>query len=92
MLSLGQLLFVSFVLCVSFAAAQSQETTNEVLRMNVSDNNRRLAELEKINADKRLSLIENDMGEVKWLGRSVAGAVIGQLLIAGLGVKRRNER
>ena len=94
----AQLLAVFLWFWVARALAQSQETINANVTYQISELYRRIAEVEGQGAkslstawdlDARMRLLEHDMNEVKWLGRSVAAAVIGQLVIAGMGWRRR---
>lgn len=49
---------------------------------------RRVSEIDK-DLSGRVKVLENDMAEVKWLTRGVTMAVIGQLVVAGMGLKER---
>lgn len=39
-----------------------------------------------------LAVLKDNMIEVKWLGRAVAGAIVGQLLIGWMGARTRRRR
>lgn len=52
---------------------------------------RRVAEIDK-GLSGRVLVLESDMAEVKWLTRGVTMAVIGQLVVAGMGLKDRKGR
>lgn len=49
----------------------------------------RVTALEKQETEARVKVLESDMAEVKWLGRGVAIAVVGQLVLGIFGDKRQ---
>jgi hypothetical protein len=51
-------------------------------------NNRRIDRLEDQRLDARLSTLESEMTEVKYLTRAVTGAVIVQLVLLGMARKK----
>lgn len=65
-------------------AAQPQDVLNERARLAIETLTRDVETIQQIQAEARLRLLEADMTEVKWLGRTVAAALIGQLVLAGL--------
>ncbi len=52
---------------------------------------RRIADIDK-DLSGRVRVLESDMAEVKWLSRAVTAAVIGQLVMAGMGLRERKGR
>ncbi len=81
----------AYFVCVRPIQAQSQDAINAVTLQQVGDARRRIEDLERQSIAPRLAVLEENMFEVKWLGRTVAAAVIGQLVLAGLSAsgKRR---
>lgn len=61
----------------------------EVLSERMDNLNRRVSVVENVEAGARLRVLESDMTEVKWLGRSVAVAVAAQLFALIIGDRRR---
>src|SRR5688572_24409711 len=72
----------TFFLIVGPLYGQSQEVLNERTRLQIDSNTRAIEKLEITKADARLTVLEGDMHEVKWLGRAVATALIGQFVLA----------
>lgn len=83
---------VGVVACLSVARAQSQETINAVIDQKMGTLDGRVSKLEAMNSDPRLRVLESDMTEVKWLGRSVAGLVAGQLVVLLFGLRNGKPR
>ena len=52
---------------------------------------RQLSDMDK-DLSGRVRVLESDMAEVKWLSRAVTAAVIGQLVMAGMGLRERKGR
>lgn len=82
--------------CLGVARAQSQETVNAVTQQHIGTIDSRITQIEdevrRNNADARLLVLESDMTEVKWLGRSVAGLVAGQLVVLLFGLRNGKPR
>ena len=94
-------------LCLESLAAPSatlQELQNDVarLRFQVEDNGRRISKLEEARetlarveiaarTEPRLAVLEDNMFEIKWLSRTVAGALVVQLLVNGAALMRRKN-
>lgn len=81
-------------LVIGAAFQPTQEGQYERLRMQVEDNARRIGRLEDVKdsaADfrARLAVLEDNMFELKWLSRTVAGALVLQLVSPVL-LRRRN--
>ena len=91
-LCLAELLIAAALFHGSRLLAQSQETINERVSIQQFVLEKRVDKLESIEAEARLRGLESDMGEVKWLGRTVALAVIGQLVLAALSMRQHSQR
>ena len=62
------------------------------LRLTLDDNSRRITKLEEIKElASRLAVLEDNMSEVKWLSRTVTAAFVVQLVVLGLGAKKRQN-
>ena len=90
-LALAQLVLMAAIFHTVRLLGQSQETINERVRILTENLQQRVASIEMADAAGRLRVLESDMAEVKWLGRSVALAVAGQLVIAGLGTREKRR-
>lgn len=73
-----------YFLAVRPALAQG----SDVLLERVSHMAERVAALEQMGIPARLAVVEDNLLEVKWLGRTVAAAVAGQLVLALFAQKR----
>lgn len=72
----------SFFLVVNPALrAQSQEVINATQQNGLNVLAQDVAKIHALNIDRRLSLVEDTIFEVKWFGRTAAIALIGQFLI-----------
>lgn len=89
-MSLGQ--FLSVAGWVAYARAQSQETINALASQRLSTIESRVIVLEGQDVAARLRILEADMAEVKWLGRSVAALVASQLVTMLLGLRESRKR
>lgn len=75
----------------SFALAQAVDVQGELLRLHIltDDNARRIAKLEEVkDFGSRIAVLEDNMFEIKWLSRSVAAAMVIQLVMGGMKGKR----
>ena len=76
------------------ALAQDRDTVQGELyrlKLQLDDNTRRLGRLEEVkDMGSRLAVLENDMFEIKWMSRTVMGALVAQLIISGLAVRRKS--
>lgn len=79
--------------CVTFWAIEAFGQSSEVLSERIDGVSRRVTVVENVqqtvDAGARLRVLESDMTEVKWLGRSVAVAVAAQLFALIIGDRRR---
>lgn len=87
-LALLQMLVVVVAFWVSRVLAQSPE----VLQERVDNLTAQVLSLQAIDARTRLTVLESDMTEVKWLGRSVALAVFTQLFALFVRDRRREDK
>lgn len=91
----GVVQFFFTIGAVVWVSAQSQEVFNAIVQQRVASAEGRVAALEKrledLDAGSRLRLLESDMWEVKWLGRTVAGLLATQLVAGGLRYHRKPE-
>lgn len=71
--------------------AQTQETINERNRSAIETLAQEVDILRKQKLDNRIALLEDAMFEVKYLGRSAAGILLGQLLI-GIASSRKTVK
>lgn len=69
--------------------AQGPGPSNEVLAERIGRNTASIDMLTGQNFDRRVSILEENMSEVKWLGRSVAGTLIVQLVMSWKTSRRR---
>ena len=76
---------------VSIGFAQSQETINATVNQRLAQLEVKHAAEELLRTESRLRVLENDAAEIKWLGRSVALVVAGQLVTMLLGLKDRRR-
>ena len=78
-------------LIVTLGFAQSQETVNAIIAQRLATLEAKEAAEEHLRTESRLRVLENDAAEIKWLGRSVALVVAGQLVTMLLGLKERRR-
>ena len=62
--------------------SQTQDTMNERNRSTVEALRHEVDELTNARLDVRVSVLEDTVTEVKWLGRTAAGILLGQLLLS----------
>lgn len=79
------------VLAIWFHGARLKGQSPEVLGERLAGQSERIARLESTDADARLRVLENDMAEVKYLGRGVALAMAVQLATGILGFVDRKK-
>jgi hypothetical protein len=63
------------------APAQTQDTINERDRSAIETLNQEMDTLRALNLDSRLRVLEDTVLEVKWLSRTAAGVLLGQLML-----------
>lgn len=71
----------AFFLVVRPSLAQTQDTINERNRSAIESLSREVDGLRNLNFDSRLRVLEDTVVEVKWLGRTAASILLGQLLL-----------
>ena len=75
------------VISIFAQSAWAQQTMDYWSGVSVLD--RKVSMLESQNLDGRLRVVESDMFEVKWLTRTVTATLIGQFIIAGISLRRK---
>jgi hypothetical protein len=71
--------------------AQSQETVNAVVAASVRSIESRMDALERQDMPSRLRVVEENVGETKWLVRGVAGAFVVQIVSKLLENRRKRD-
>lgn len=69
-------------IAAALVAAQSQETINATQNLRLDDVSRRVERFEAADVLARVALLESSVAEIKWLTRSAAVAVVGQLVLS----------
>jgi hypothetical protein len=82
-------LVVSFFAYIRPTLAQTQDTINERFRSAIENNTREIDNIRRQEIDARLRILEEGLTEARWLGRSVAGVLIGQLVLGMLANRRK---
>jgi len=82
---------MTIIVSVVPALTQSQETTNERNKNEISLLQRELGEIQDLHIESRLALAEDTLIEVKWLARLAASTLIGQLLLQVV-PRRKDDR
>ena len=91
LLMLSVLTGMTIIVSVVPALTQSQETTNERTKNEISSLQRELGAVQALHIESRLALAEDTFIEVKWLARLAASTLIGQLLLQVV-PKRKDDR
>jgi hypothetical protein len=82
--------FMAVVASLSYLRAQSQETINAITTQRLQSQEARLERVEQ--EVRAVPGLVADMAEVKWLGRSVAALVTGQLVTMLMGLRDVRRR
>lgn len=72
----------------------AQGVDADILRLKIitDDNARRISKLEEVkDFGSRIAVLEDNMFEIKWLSRSVAAALVIQLVMGGMRLKKSSE-
>ncbi len=81
-----QVIVISLMAVVTISAYARSANAQQTM---IDWNDRRLTNLENLNLDARLRVVESDMFEVKWLTRTVTATLIGQFILAGISLRRK---
>lgn len=71
---------------------QSQETLNERFTQGLAAHDLAIKALIETKANERLAVLEDTVYEVKWVGRTVAGALLVQLMLQASEFQRRRKQ
>lgn len=69
--------------------AQTQDTINERARSAIENNSNEIQTLRDQNLDARIATLEDTILEVKWLGRTAATILLGQLFLGILSSRKK---
>lgn len=56
-----------------------------------SDIDRRIAAIEEVHPDRRLSVVETRLDSIEFLGKAILTGVLGQLVLQGLNLRTRKS-
>jgi len=73
------------------AAQETQDTLNERVRSSNERNTEEIRILRAQNLDARVRTLEDTVTEVKWLGRTAASILLGQLLLGILSSRKKTS-
>ena len=82
---------VFFMVLRPLLAQQSQDAINAQTSGAIQTLQDEVESLRQQRIDARLSILEDTVVEVKWLGRTVAGVLIGQLVLGMQAIRKRRE-
>lgn len=78
-----------YFVCVVPVMGQSQEVLNERFSQGIEANEKSIERITSVHVSERLAVLEDTIFEVKWMGRTVAAAVIAQIMLQVYESKRR---
>lgn len=85
------LVFGGFFFVVVMPLAQTQDTMNERARSAIERNTNEINILRAQNIDSRVRNLEDTVTEVKWLGRTAATILLGQLFLGILSSRKKTS-